>query len=273
MDVHFQVNTKTQGNKDSGVFSTVISEGQSSEGQLAEEQPSAEDRSHQLSSDESIQEKLSRLSKVITKHPLNQMVLYKILVACKTNRKEGELKEEIATYPQFKSATLDQHSLIDQLVRADGLSMSEYDGNGNLIVRGEQTDGVLAEQDKTPPPDQDQEASVTWRCYLTTEIGLIYIDENTPEKRLADLLSLVPSRNEFYLKVLDFCSGEKQPYKAIEALLERDLLALPEEQALHIPTKPSLFIDKLERAGGIVWDDGWTITDIGRRMLQTFKKD
>ena len=35
--------------------------------------------------------------------------------------------------------------------------------------------------------------------------------------------------------------------------------------------QPSVFVDKLERAGALVWKEGWTLTEEGREFLEDLK--
>ena len=35
--------------------------------------------------------------------------------------------------------------------------------------------------------------------------------------------------------------------------------------------QPSVFVDKLERAGALVWNEGWRLTEEGEAFLQDLK--
>jgi len=238
-----------------------------------------------------------KLVRQIRKQPLNREIMYQILVFCTEENSEPDLLEKVAKVPESKTATLDGFSLITQLVNAGGLDVKEYDENGLLLsgdpenrpnsksIDAEAQDSIDAEaQDSTNAEAQvstnaeelesenAEEQVAKSRGYLVSDLGKRYIDENSPDQRLVQLFKASESRNQAYTNVLKFLNTEKKTYKALEMLLVDDSALLSEAQVFGIDIKPSVFIDRLERAGGIVWDDGWTITKAGRRMLEVLSK-
>ena len=98
-----------------------------------------------------------------------------------------------------------------------------------------------------------------------------FVDYNKPSARLVDLLHLVPERTDTYIELLEFVEAAPRPYGQIEELL----LGRPALQTVidgRVETmQPSVFVDKLERAGALVWKEGWTLTEEGREFLEDLK--
>ena len=224
---------------------------------------------------EAVEAAYQQLVIAIEKQPLNRPVFYQALAQCRTEQPEAELEIAVSRFVQFKSGTLDQHTVIMSMVKAGGLQMIEYDNEGGLICRDK---GEGSGSSKLPQANSgdhigempEKEIEVSRRGFLTTALGLRYLDEQSPDRRIGELLASMPGRNDIYMKLLESIVQDKHTYKFIESLLSDDLAAMKDEVVAHIGIKPSVFVDKMERAGGIIWDDGWAITDAGRRMLEAY---
>ena len=107
--------------------------------------------------------------------------------------------------------------------------------------------------------------------FKSTDVGDWFVDYNKPSARLVDLLHLVPERTDTYIELLEFVEAAPRPYGQIEELL----LGRPALQTVidgRVETmQPSVFVDKLERAGALVWKEGWTLTEEGREFLEDLK--
>lgn len=186
-------------------------------------------------------------------------ILRKILEFCRQQRELGEVERAVQGFPEFAYAAQNPYRLIIYLVDCGGLEQRELDEQG-AIVTPERKEG-LAE-------DEVDDLVLTY-AFETTDAGRVVADELAPKGRLNKLLSAMPERAQTYLDVLEFCR-QPQPFDAIDKLLgARDFSAMKSlNTGSSVALKPSVFVDKLERAGGIVWKDGWVLTDAGRAYLE-----
>lgn len=204
------------------------------------------------------EEKLAILNKTVMRHPLNREILYKALAFCAEERPLREAEDFIAALPQFSLATQNQYAMLKTLVKAYGLELIERDEAGERVFE-DQKEGLSEDE------VDDLVATISFK---TTEVGDYFVDYNKPQARLADLFGLVPERADTYIELLQFVESEPRPYGQIEALLR----GKPTLQTIidgRLETmQPSVFVDKLERAGALVWKDGWILTEEGRSCLK-----
>jgi hypothetical protein len=207
------------------------------------------------------EEKLAELNRTVMRHPLNREILYKTLAFCAEERPLREAEDFIAALPQFERATQNQFYMLMSLVRSYGLDMIERDEDGNRVLP-EQKEGLSEDE------VDDLVAEISFK---STDVGDWFVDYNKPSARLVDLLHLVPERTDTYIELLEFVEAAPRPYGQIEELL----LGRPALQTVidgRVETmQPSVFVDKLERAGALVWKEGWTLTEEGREFLEDLK--
>lgn len=207
------------------------------------------------------EEKLAALNMVVMRHPLNREVLYKALAFCAEERPLREAEDYIASIPQFEMATQNQFYMLTSLVRAYGLEMIERDEEGNRVLP-EQKEGLSEDE------VDDLVASYSFK---TTEVGDYFVAYNRPAARLVELLHLVPERAETYIELLEFVDGDARSYPEIEKLLSGRPVLETIIDGNRETMQPSVFVDKLERAGALVWKEGWTLTEEGREFLEDLK--
>ena len=195
------------------------------------------------------EEKLAALNRTVMRHPLNREILYKTLAFCETERPLREAEDFIAALPQFNLATQNQYYLLTSLVRAYGLELVERDEAGEPVTAA-QKEGLTEDE------VDDLVAAISFK---TTEVGAYFVEYNRPQARLVDLLSLDPGRADTYRELLEDAFLDGRP--ALQTVID----GRPETM------QPSVFVDKLERAGALVWKDGWTLTEEGREFLEDLK--
>ncbi|WP_232050817.1 hypothetical protein [Arabiibacter massiliensis] len=206
-------------------------------------------------------EKLFLLEEAVTKHPLNREVLYKTLAYCAEERTLQDLEAKIASWPEFKTATQNQARMADTLVRAHGLERIERDADGEPITP-EQKEGL----DEDAIDDLVQ--SVSFRA---TDVGARFVEQHRPRARLVELLQLAPERAGTYIELLEFTAEKPRSYGEISELLRgRPVLETVIDGTRHT-MQPSVFVDKLERAGALVWKEGWSLTEEGEAFLQDLR--
>lgn len=186
-------------------------------------------------------------------------ILRKILAYCTELRELGDVERTVQSYPEFAYAAQNPYRLIAYLVDSGGLEHVDLDEHGS-IVTDERKQGLSE--------DEVDDLVLTYG-FVTTDAGRVVADEMMPAKRIEGLLSRMPERFDAYVDLLDFCREPRSMTSIGNLFGGRDLSHLKSlnvESAVAI--KPSVFVDKLERAGGIVWKDGWVLTDEGKTFLE-----
>lgn len=206
----------------------------------------------------SFDEMLAVLEEVVTRHPLNRELLYKTLVFCSEEQELSVIETHITESPEFKTATQTPYHLITTLAKAYGLACIERDEQGNPIDS----------EDKQGLDEDELDDLVCTESYRTTDVGARFVALHHPRARLVELLNLAPERTATYLELLNFVSESPRSYGEITELLAgRPALEtlIDGERAIM---QPSVFVDKLERTGVLVWEGGWTLTKEGSAYLK-----
>lgn len=211
--------------------------------------------------DRTEEERLDVLEDTVTRHPLNREVLYRLLAYCAEERALDDLEREVASWPSFKTATQNQYRLAEHLVRAGGLERIERDGDGALV----------APQDKEGLDEDAADDLVATVSYRATETGRRFVELHRPRARLVELLQLAPERADVYVELLEFVRAHPRSYRDVEDLLRgRPVLETVIDGERSV-MQPSVFVDKLERSGALVWNEGWRLTEEGESFLQDMK--
>lgn len=211
----------------------------------------------QISEALTFEEKAAALNACVMRHPLNREILYKVLVFCEEEKPLRVAEDFIASLPQFASATQNQYAMLTSLVKACGLELIERDEAGNRVLP-EQKEGLTEDE------ADDLVASLS---YKTTDVGRAFADYNRPQARLVDLLQLAPERTDAYAELLEFVGAAPRTYAQVEELLRGRPALETVIDGRRERMQPSVFVDKLERAGALIWNDGWTLTEEGREFL------
>lgn len=207
--------------------------------------------------------KVARLTESVTKQSLHREIFYKTLVFCRDeSRTLHEIEEKIATFAEFKRAAASQYHFIKVLEEAGGLERFELDENGEVI---------LPEQ-KVGLTEDEIDDLVYDYSFMTTNVGSAVVEQHTPRARIIELLGLVPERKDAYIELMDFVSEDPRTYNEISQLFQgRDVLYRLDADGEPQKMQPSVFVDKLEAAGGIEYRDGWVLTEEGRDFLEELR--
>jgi hypothetical protein len=205
--------------------------------------------------------RVERVRKTATGNPRFVEINYHILEFCQEQRILSDIEDMVATLPQFEHCSQNQYRLISFLENAGGLDRIELDEEFNPVT----------EQMKEGLGEDEIDDLVCDYSFITTDAGKVIAEELKPAKRIKDLMEFFPKRAQTYREVLDFCK-EPRSWQEIDKLFEgRDVLKSGSLNTMtDIPLKPSAFIDRLERSGGLIWDKCWKITPEGRRYLEAF---
>lgn len=209
------------------------------------------------------EERVANLEHTVTRNSRFREIEYQTLGFCLERRSLREVEEFIASVPEFKTCGQNQYRLMIYLEDAGGLERFEVDEAGT-IVTDEMKEGLTE--------DEIDDLVVDY-AFVTTDEGRAVYEKMKPEKRMEDLMKVMPARSATYCEVLEFCQ-QPRSFKEIDSLLRgRDILKAGSRNPMtNIPLQPSVFVDNLERSGGIVWDGAWKITEGGRRYLEAVKQ-
>jgi hypothetical protein len=205
-------------------------------------------------------DQVARITQAVLQNPLHRELLYKVLEYCCETRMLQDVEDRIASYPEFPEAHQSQYILITYLVKAGGLELSEIDAEGAMIT-SEQKEGLS---------ENEVDDLVADFAFKTTEAGLAVVEKLNPRVRLEELLGVVPEYYDTYLEVLEFLQ-QKHSTAEIDTLLRGRPVLLVQRDPGDRPIQSSVFIDMLERAGGIAWEEGWYVTPEGRELLASLR--
>lgn len=208
------------------------------------------------------EEQVEHLRATLTRNPRFREIEHRVLGLCLTRQPLRVLEDAITAMPEFKTCGQNQYRILVYLEDAGGLERFEVNESG-AVVTAEMTEGLT---------DDEIDDLIADYAFQTTEAGRAVYDGMKPEQRMADLMKLMPARTATYCEVLEFCQ-QPRAFKEIDALLRgRDILKAGSLNPMtNIPLQPSVFVDNLERCGGIVWDGAWKLTDGGRKYLEVLK--
>jgi hypothetical protein len=208
-----------------------------------------------------LNQQVEQVRRTVLINPRFSEIHYHILEFCQEQQLLRDIEAMIATLPQFLSSDQTQYRLISFLETAEGLQRIELDENLNTVT-ADIKEGLS---------EDEIDDLVCDYAFITTEAGRVIVQEMQPEKRMKNLMELFPQRAQTYCEVLEYCQ-EPRSWKDIDKLLEgREVLKSGSLNTMtNNPLKPTVFIDRLESSGGLIWEkgEGWKITADGRRFLE-----
>lgn len=181
----------------------------------------------------------------------------KALGFCTQQRSFSEVEAEIATYPEFRYVEYSQAAILDILVQVGALEKRNLDKSGGIVPVARLR--ALSEDDR--------DDLVVAYALETTEAGKAAIADMEPAERLRTLFAEVPERNETYLRVMEFCRIPRT-FDEVSTLLKDAAPAKSRNPYTDLPLYPSAYLGHLEGAGGLLWDEGWILTEDGAAFLE-----
>ncbi len=190
-------------------------------------------------------------------------ILRKILVFCDSLQELSVIEREVESYPEYSHAAQNPYRLLVYLEDAYGVERFNLDEEGAVLTE-ERTEGLT---------EDEIDDLIFSYGFQTTEAGRKVAEEITPSKRMDDLFANTPDRVQAYSDLLDFCKIPRS-FPAIEQFFTGyDLSAIKSlNLGSSVTVKPSALVDKLEKAGALVWKDGWVMTSEGKAYLETLVK-
>ena len=207
------------------------------------------------------EESIARVVECLFNHPRHRELLYKALVHCQTERREHAAEEFLARQPEAAQALQTPYTLLRNLAAAGGVTVIAHDAQGLAL------DETRCEQLRAEGLDDDALADlVAERRVLTTPAGCAACELLAPEHRTLAAIYKVPERRATFVRLLDFCRTPRK-LADINQLLADDPALAPSQRTAGQKLHACYFIDRLEEAGGLVWDGSWVTTDAGKRAL------
>ncbi len=185
-------------------------------------------------------------------------VLYKTLSHCQTPRTFDAVEDFIAAQDEFVYSHIIQEpfTLVHMLLNAGGLSQTPLDDLGDPI-----DEAALAQMDD----DSAFDAVATYRLE-TTQAGARAVELLSPERRIASQIAKVPHRTDTYYAVMEFCKTPRK-FPEIEAFYKSTEGLAKDVVADSHKLSPDYYVDKLDKAGALVWRGAWVLTEAGQRAL------
>lgn len=188
------------------------------------------------------EESIARVVECLFNHPRHRELLYKALVHCQTERTEHAAEEFLARQPEAAQALQTPYTLLRNLAAAGGVTVIAHDAQGLAL------DETRCEQLRAEGLDDDALADLV------------------AERRVLTAIYKVPERRATFVRLLDFCRTPRK-LADINQLLADDPALAPSQRTAGQKLHACYFIDRLEEAGGLVWDGSWVTTDAGKRAL------
>lgn len=203
--------------------------------------------------DLTFEEAVAKLQDIVTASPRHREIYLSLLEFCVERRSLEEAEAFVAGLPEFSCAAQPPYRLVRTMVDAGGLAWIELSEDGNVVLT----------EDKAGLSEDEVDDLIVSFAVETTPVGEQVRDELSPERRMRKLFDEVPSRLGAYRNVMEFCC-EPRTYQEVHDLLS----SAPSVAGVDgKPLQPSFFLDTLERAGGLKWDNGWKVTKRGAELL------
>ena len=206
------------------------------------------------------EESIARVVECLFNHPRHRELLYKALVHCQTERTEHAAEEFLARQPEAAQALQTPYTLLRNLAAAGGVTVIAHDAQGLAL------DETRCEQLRAEGLDDDALADLVAERRVTTPAGCAACELLAPEHRTLAAIYKVPERRATFVRLLDFCRTPRK-LADINQLLADDPALAPSQRTAGQKLHACYFIDRLEEAGGLVWDGSWVTTDAGKRAL------
>ena len=203
----------------------------------------------------------SSVSRIVTlimsQNPLRE-VLYKTLKHASEERDFTEVEEFIASQDEYVHSHIIQtpYSLITMLVDNGGLALAPYGSNGEALTN-EQAEGLS---------EDEIDDLIEGHTVRTTPPGEAAVGLLAPSVRIRSQIDQRPHRRETYLALLDFCRTPRRLPEIEEFFKDNEALAV-DVVANHHRLSPDFYVDKLDKAGALVWRGAWVTTEEGETFL------
>ena len=214
-------------------------------------------------SEMTLEEKTSKCLEAVGSQNSLREILYKLLAFCMQERSFAQAEAFLQECDEYVYSHIIQSpaALIQIMVGNCGLEKTALDDAGQVISAE-----LLAELDQ----DEADDLVCSWSL-KTTEAGALVVEMLDPAKRFKAQLARNRGRIETFTAILDFCAQSARTFPEIKAFYDEhdefDKSTAVDAQALA----PDFYVDKLEKAGMLVWRGRWELTSAGEDALAQLK--
>lgn len=193
----------------------------------------------------------------IDTEPRHKTVLYRLIDWCKEPRFIEEIDERAAAFAEMRTSPFSARTVFSWLV--DCGAVREMTQAEVAQLAGElEEHGGKAEIENIMGPDEEH-LSLTG-VFQATDMGIEAWRQHEEEAKMERLINPEARYRDHYIRVLEACRKPKSR-REVEALFAGDpILENPK-------VYPSVFLDRLEQAEGLQWDEGWQTTEKGLSFL------
>ncbi|MCI8367654.1 MAG: hypothetical protein HFJ66_08715 [Eggerthellaceae bacterium] len=184
----------------------------------------------------SADERIERIRESVERHPRHRELCYLIMAYVKEHpgASYAEVEKYLGEQPQFASSLQSERILIAIMERAGAIESDGSDaGSLNLTDPGSQFEASF-----------------------------------TPEARMKALIDGADADQvEAYEYILKACAEKKQTFADLEEAVKQ-MAAVRVKENGQMAIYPSTYIDRLEKAAGLRWEQGWVTTDAGKAYVK-----
>lgn len=195
-----------------------------------------------MESDTTFDEQVSLVEQRLAREPQYRLALYRLLGFCEQQRTLEEIEAEVAGYPEMAASPYSARTVLGWLVEPDAVT----------CLNADEAEGA--------PAQEDGEGGHPY-LFEISPVGAQVLENRRSSRPLDKLVDEYPCYAEAFERVLAACA-KPLSRQEIEALFKGDPI-LEEPKKVY----PNFFLDKLEAAGGIVFDGGWLTTGEGAAFL------
>ena len=215
----------------------------------------------------SFDERVEKTMDCLERRASYRNILYGLLRFCCADRSYEEAEAYVEGFPEYKENRQLARRYVSFLLRTGAIEETELDENGLPITERERQ--VALDEGLAP---EDLDLLVCDWSLGTTDVGREALDRFSPARRLR---SLVESYDSVSVRtcahVLDVCRTRRS-IADINRLLAADPGLKRDSHTGVMGLQPSSYVNKLDHAGGLEWNDGWKTTEEGERILEELRQ-
>lgn len=178
---------------------------------------------------------------------LEQSILKKCVHGCSAQKVESFIRAYIKQNPSYHQP----FEFIEALVNVHALRVMPINEQGQTYE--------ISADDEQDPADY---------LLTTTSDGCRAAELLAPHRRLALTISKDSQRKQTFLSILRFCT-QPRTLDDVTTYFKGHAEFARQTPIDHQNLSPDFYLSELEKAGGLVWRDGWVITQAGKEYLES----
>lgn len=180
---------------------------------------------------------------------------YETLRLCEKPLSQEQVIELLEQSPNRRKTTTPLEVCLGNLIEAGGLYQYA------VVEDTEMTIEELIEKIEAEELDKEQATLMV----VTTEVGKEVVGKMSVKARLDELFKDKPEYVSAYEGILSFCAQPRYLNEITEKIQSMGIATAPAPGVT--PVYPSFLLDTLQKTGVICWNDGWCLTEEGRKAL------